>query len=160
MPHLVSRWHDEHMKNEEDLQEVLRQNLRVLLAMQRMSHAQLAERLGTDRATVTKNMNGHRKWSLQDLATLGEIFGVTAPALIDDTAKLVGAVNPARTGTDAVTGRVTEQYRSGIDARVLQFPLARTGRPGYRRNWRQREARRKAFVARSDAGHLIAAPVA
>lgn len=145
------------MTNEEDLQEVLRQNLRVLLAMQRMSHAELAARLGTDRATVTKNMNGHRKWSLQDLAALGEIFGVSAPALIDDTAKLVNAVSPARTGTDSVTASVTPKYQSGIPGNVLEFSQARRHKRGYPDGRRTRA--RRTYVTQN-AGHLIAAPVA
>jgi transcriptional regulator with XRE-family HTH domain len=152
------------MTNGEDLQEVLRQNLRVLLAIRRMSHAELAARLGTDRATVTKNMNGHRKWSLQDLATLGEIFGVNAPSLIGDVSELIQAMGPTRvaTGTDhQVSSRANARYQGANDAQIIPFPQvglaaqcyhgdsminAGEGADGQSTSW--------------NTGHLIAEPVA
>lgn len=151
------------MTNGEDLQEVLRQNLRVLLAMQRMTHADLATRLGTDRATVTKNMNGHRKWSLQDLVILADIFGVTAPGLIGDTASLVSAVNPGRTGTDGVSGPDSALY--GSTNRGTGMPLTLVPALGPRYDHEERMAAVLAMPteqwvnhtrASRGSGHLVA----
>src|SRR5688500_11747725 len=76
LPHDVRCWHDCHMKKRPDLQEVLRTNLRVLLALRKMTAGELAAHLDTDRTTVSKRMNGAREWALQDLAELSEVFDV------------------------------------------------------------------------------------
>lgn len=110
------------MPNEPDLQEVLRQNLRVLLAMRRMTHGELATLLGSDRSTIAKRMNGHREWALQDLVRLADIFGVAAQELIGNTSHLVAVIPPAATGTDPRSRTIT-QYFGGEYGTVVPFPL-------------------------------------
>lgn len=111
------------MPNELDLQAVLRQNLRVLTALRRMTQGKLATLLGSDRSTVAKRMNGQREWALQDLAKLADIFGVTAQELIGDTSQLVSVVNPAATGTDAPVRRTTPRYFGGESRSVVPLRL-------------------------------------
>lgn len=145
------------MPNESDLQEVLRQNLRVLLAMRRMTHAELATRINSDRSTIAKRMNGHRDWSLQDLAVLADVFGVTAQELIGDPATLVGAVHPARTATPISAG-VSGRCPRTNSRMVSTFALLKRPRRGYH----SRAVAIKKGVRPADRrpGHPSAAPVA
>jgi transcriptional regulator with XRE-family HTH domain len=120
------------MEKSTDLQEVLRANVRVLLALRRMTNAELAAQLETDRTTVSKRMNGSREWALQDLVSLSEVFGIPVDRLIGATADLLSSVPAQMTGTDAVTSRVTGRYPSSNGARIISFPQAARLRAGYR----------------------------
>lgn len=124
------------MEKRLDLQEVLRTNLRVLLALRKMTAGELAAHLETDRTTVSKRMNGAREWALQDLAELSAVFDVPIDALIGDTSQLLGVAPSRMTGTDhrfgsRVTARVTSEYVPGNTADVIQFPQAGEPRRGY-----------------------------
>jgi transcriptional regulator with XRE-family HTH domain len=148
------------MEKSTDLQEVLRANVRVLLALRRMTNAELAAQLETDRTTVSKRMNGSREWALQDLVDLSEVFGVPVDRLIGATADLLSSVPAQMTGTDAVTGRVTGRYPTSNGARIISFPQAARLRAGYR----ARRGGRKTLIDVTKAGwrghRLNAEPVA
>lgn len=148
------------MKTRPDLQEVLRTNLRVLLALRKMTAGELAAHLDTDRTTVSKRMNGAREWALQDLAQLSEVFDVPIDALIGETSQLLGVVPPRMTGTDGVTRSVSKTYSAGNSAHVIQFPQAARLRAGYR--VRNRGVRRHVGVTKAGwrRDPLNAAPVA
>lgn len=156
----MHKCHHGHMETRPDLQEVLRANVRVLLALQRMTKGELAARLETDRTTISKRMNGTRDWALQDLIHLSEIFGVPAERLIGDTSELLGSVPSRMTGTDAVTRSVTGRYRTSNGARIIPFPQAARLRAGYRIRKGGRERLISVTRAGSREDHLNAQPVA
>jgi transcriptional regulator with XRE-family HTH domain len=160
LAHDVRQWHDCHMEKSTDLQEVLRANLRVLLALRRMTNGELAARLGTDRTTVSKRMNGAREWALQDLVDLSDIFGIPVDRLIGETAALLSTVPSRMTGTDAVTGGVTGRYPTSNGARIISFPQAARLRAGYR----VKKGGQRRPISVTQAGwrghHLNAEPVA
>ena len=110
------------MEKTVDLQEVLRTNLRVLLALRKMTAGELAAQLDTDRTTVSKRMNGARDWALQDLAELSEVFDVPIDALIGETSHLLGIVPPRMTGTDDRLRRTTPRYFGREYGTVVPFP--------------------------------------
>lgn len=110
------------MEKKPDLQEVLRSNLRVLLALRRMKAGDLAAQLGTDRTTVSKRMNGAREWALQDLVELSDVFDVPVDALIGETSQLLGVAAPLMTGTDH-RRRTTPRYFGQKYGTVVPFPL-------------------------------------
>lgn len=132
LAHVVHECHHGHMPNEPDLQEVLRRNLRVLTAIRRMTQAELAAQIGSDRSTVAKRMNGQRDWSLQDLAKLARAFGVTAQELIGETSALVAAASPARTGTEGtVSAGVSGRCPRTNSRKIPAFALLKRTRRGY-----------------------------
>lgn len=47
-----------------------------LLGLRRRRGPELAAHLGFDSGTMSKAMNGHRRWTVQDLARMGEFFNV------------------------------------------------------------------------------------
>ena len=108
-----------------DLQEVLRTNLRVLLALRKMTAGELAAHLETDRTTVSKRMNGAREWALQDLADLSAVFDVPIDALIGETSQLLGIVPPRMTGTDGQSKKTTVWYSRRKSQTVVPFPQLR-----------------------------------
>lgn len=149
------------MPNEPDLQEVLRQNLRVLLAMRRMTHAELAAAISSDRSTIAKRMNGHRDWSLQDLARLAGVFEVPIERLIGDTALLLGTVPVRMTGTEGgVSAGVSGRCPRTNPRVVIPFPQAGRMRRGY--HSRQDIAIKRGVrpPAAENNGHPHAVPVA
>jgi transcriptional regulator with XRE-family HTH domain len=111
------------MTTRPDLQEVLRTNLRVLLALRKMTAGELAAHLDTDRTTVSKRMNGAREWALQDLVELSEVFDVPIDALIGETSQLLGVVPPRMTGTEDRLRRTTTQYFGGEFGSVVPLRL-------------------------------------
>jgi DNA-binding XRE family transcriptional regulator len=149
------------MPNDVDLQEVLRRNLRVLTAIRRMTQAELALKLGSDRSTVAKRMNGQREWALQDLAKLAGVFGVTAQELIGDTSALVASAAPTRTGTEGgVSAGVSGRCPRTNPRVVIPFPQAGRMRRGYHS---RRDIAIKRGVrppAAENNGHPYATPVA
>jgi hypothetical protein len=150
------------MPNDVDLQEVLRRNLRVLIAIRRMTQGELAALLGSDRSTVAKRMNGQREWALQDLAKLAAIFGVTAQALIGDTSALVAATSPIRTGTEGgVSAGVSGRCPRTNPRVVVPFPQVQRRRRGYHSK-RIAAAIKRGVRPESapNTGHPYAAPVA
>ena len=48
--------------------------VRILMALHGMEQRHLANALGVDRATMSRALNGQRKWTLEDLHTLSETF--------------------------------------------------------------------------------------
>jgi hypothetical protein len=144
---------------ETGLQGVVSRNVRVLMAVRGIeTQKELAAKVGWIETKLTKSFRGDRKWSLEDLPVLADALGVTPGELLGEVGGLIGALSPARTGTDVVSDRVTWKYRSGNDARVIQFPQVRVQPRGYRSR-KGRVTARYATVLR-DPGHSIAEPVA
>lgn len=150
------------MEKSTDLQEVLRANVRVLLALRRMTNAELAARLDTDRTTVSKRMNGAREWALQDLVGLSEVFEIPVERLIGDTAALLSTVPVRMTGTETrVSTGVSGRCPRTNPRVVVPFSQVRRRRRGYH------SKRIIAAIKRGvrpetapNTGHPYAAPVA
>lgn len=71
-------------------------NVKVLMAVHGIStQTELAQRLSWDRTLMANRFSGKRAWKIEDLAELGQLFGVEPGALLGDTANLIGAVGPA-----------------------------------------------------------------
>lgn len=113
------------------LQEVVSRNVRVLMAVHDMTQQKaLAARLGWDAPKLARALNGQRRWALEDLPALADVFGVTPAALLSDTAELVGASHPARV-SPAVSQGVSARCQIDNGATVIPFPQHRTSRPRY-----------------------------
>ena len=124
------------------LQSVVTTNVKVLMAVQRIeAQKDLAARLGWGESKLTKSLRGDRKWSLEDLPELAEVFGVQPSDLIGDVTQLVNVAHPRRTGTDGVTARVTSEYVPGNTADVIPFPQVMKPRRGYYSKFTARHTR-------------------
>jgi len=83
-------------------------NVKVLMAIHGIrTQTELATRLGLDRTLMANRFSGKRPWRIEDLAELGELFGVDPGALLGDTGNLIGAAGPTQT---AVNGPITRRY--------------------------------------------------
>lgn len=106
------------------LQEVVSRNVRVLMAVHDITHQKdLAAQLNWGADKLTRTLNGTRRWSLDDLADLARVFGVTPASLLSDTTELVGAVHP--TATSRVSRVVSGRYHANNGATVIPFPQSR-----------------------------------
>lgn len=143
------------------LQSVVTTNIKVLMAVTRIeAQKDLAAKLGWGESKLTKSLRGDRKWSLEDLPELAAVFGVSPADLIGEVTHLVNVAGPAKTGTDAITGRVTGRYRTSNGARIIPFPQAARLRAGYRvtkGGWKRQNGVTRAG---SRGDHLNAQPVA
>jgi transcriptional regulator with XRE-family HTH domain len=80
---------------QDDLQNVVTRNVRVLMAVQGIRQQQdLAARMGWRAPQLNKALNGTRRWTLEDLPVLSKAFNVPLVSLLGDTAELVGAASP------------------------------------------------------------------
>jgi len=117
------------MADSRGLQHQVSTNVKVLMAIHGIrTQTELATRLGLDRTLMANRFSGKRPWRIEDLAELGELFGVDPGALLGDTGNLIGAAGPTQT---AVNGSVTRRYFSGkpypvtASAQVIDFVTAR-----------------------------------
>lgn len=95
--------HDCGMSEADDLQETIRRNVRVLMAIRGIDTVRaLATLLGDNENHLSNRLTGRRKWQLDDIANLAHVFGVEPGLILGDTATLAGAIAP--TGTGSVTG--------------------------------------------------------
>ena len=119
------------MDSDRGLQEVVSRNVRVLMAVHGITHQKdLAAQLQWGSDKLTRTLNGSRRWALEDLPAIAEIFGVRPAALLSDTAELVGAAQPARV-SDASSQGVSARYQPTNAGTVIPFPLGRVARPRY-----------------------------
>lgn len=145
------------------LQDVVTTNVKVLMAVKRIeAQKDLAAQLGWVESKLTKSLRGTRKWSLDDLPELADVFGVQPSDLIGDVTKLVTAAHPHRTGTDGTVSTAVNGCYPRINPRVvIPFPQAGAARRGYRSNQRNNGLTREEVLAASTGtGHSLAAPVA
>lgn len=66
-----------------------------MAARDMVEQRQLAEALGWPSAKMTKTLKGDRKWSVEDLYEVAQVFGITAGVLLGSTTDVVGAAGPA-----------------------------------------------------------------
>lgn len=86
------------MTDSRGLQHQVSTNVKVLMAIHGIgTQTELATRLGWDRTLMANRFSGKRAWKIEDLAELGELFGVGPGALLGDTANLIGAMGPTQT---------------------------------------------------------------
>lgn len=88
------------------LQERMAENVRVLLAVTGIrSQAELARRAGWEAAKVTRLLKGTQEWTLSDIVTVGEIFGLNDPFLIGKPlAEVVGVTHPTAASSEVKAG--------------------------------------------------------
>lgn len=111
------------------LQERMAENVRVLLAVTGVrSQAELARRAGWEAAKVTRLLKGTQEWTLTDIVTIGEIFGLRDPFLIGKPlADVVGAVQPAAASGITAGGKQTlPVFSGGTAATIIPFPRRRS----------------------------------
>lgn len=119
------------MDTDRGLQDVVSRNIRVLMAVHDIhSQLDLAARMGWDAPKLNKSLNGTRRWALEDLPAIADVFGIRPAALLSDTAELVGASHPARV-SDTVSQGVSARYQTTNGATVIPFPQDRATRPRY-----------------------------
>jgi len=103
------------------LQDVVTTNVKVLMAVRRIeAQKDLAAKLGWVESKLTKSLRGTRRWSLEDLPELANVFGVQPADLIGDVNNLVSVAYP--TGTDP-RSRTTPRYFGREYGTVVPFPL-------------------------------------
>jgi hypothetical protein len=105
------------------LQSVVTTNVKVLMAVKRIeAQKDLAAELGWVESKLTKSLRGTRRWSLDDLPELADVFGVQPADLLGDVNHLVNVAAPAMTGTDP-RSRTTTQYFGEEFASVVPLRL-------------------------------------
>lgn len=103
-----------------EAQRNITRNVRILMATRDMTtQRDLVNALGWPQAKVTKTLNGDRRWSVEDLYEVAQVFGIPAGTLLGGTADVVGAVGPTQT---AVNGSVTRRYFS-----AKPYPVTASG---------------------------------
>ena len=91
------------MSEADNLQDTIRRNVRVLMAIRGISTVrEFATLLGDNENHLGNRLTGRRKWQIDDLAKLAHVFDVAPGLLLGNTAELAGALAP--TGTGSVTG--------------------------------------------------------
>ena len=89
-----------------DLQERIRTNVRVLMAVRGVHSQQaLGELLGLGKAEISKRMSGRTKWRIEDLETLAGIFGVRPGDLLGTVTEVVYAASKISTGASTEVPR-------------------------------------------------------
>jgi len=68
---------------------------------------QLAEALNWPTPKMTKTLGGGRRWSVEDLYEVAQVFGIEPGRLLGGPADVVGAAGPtaASVGTDPINRR-------------------------------------------------------
>lgn len=106
------------MPLEQNVSEVVR----ILLARHHQSQRDVARALGRKEPAVSLKLNGHRPWTLQEVAQLAAHFGVPARVFLTDPAELL---SPDLAGSIG-TGRKRRLGRQRIGGSILALPLPRT----------------------------------
>ena len=98
-----------------EAQRNITRNVRILMAARDMyEQRQLADALGWPSAKMTKTLKGDRRWSVEDLYEVAQVFGITAGVLLGSTTDVVGAAGP----TKVVNGSGTHEYFNSKPSRV------------------------------------------
>ena len=115
-----------------EAQRNITRNVRILMAARDMyEQRQLADALGWPSAKMTKTLKGDRRWSVEDLYEVAQVFGITAGVLLGSTTDVVGAAGPtvAVPANGSVTSRYSRPEQRDVvrEAQVIPFPLRRKG---------------------------------
>ena len=65
-------------------QQGITQIVTVLMADRRMTRRGLAEQIGMHEVTVGQTLNGKRRWSIEDLEAMAEVFDVPVSRFFED----------------------------------------------------------------------------
>lgn len=105
--------------------------VRTLLAYRGRQQADLAEYLGMDTGSVSRALNGKRKWTLDDLVSMADFFDVSAALFFEDPHTLIRAANTPHGPEDpdggGVTGNITQREfatnfgENSLDRTLLQM---------------------------------------
>lgn len=99
------------MSEADDLQQTIRRNVRVLMAIRGISTTRaLATLLGDNENHLSNRLNGRRKWQLDDIAKLANIFHIAPGLILGDTAELAGAIAPTGTANSGITTNLNRRY--------------------------------------------------
>ena len=77
------------IKKTASLEDTLVTNIRVALAMKKMSQNALAKQMGITGGALSQKMRGTVTWTLQDLEKAGQLLGVEPAVLLDPHGLLV-----------------------------------------------------------------------
>lgn len=72
-----------------ELTENVSRVIKILLARDGLSQTDLAEILGYNASTITRGLNGERKWSADDIQHLAEAFEVSPGVFFEEPGTLV-----------------------------------------------------------------------
>lgn len=109
------------MSEADNLQQTIRRNVRVLMAIRGISTTRaLATLLGDNENHLSNRLNGRRKWQLDDIAKLANVFHVEAGLILGDTATLAGAIAPTGTGSNPVPSSATSGYSRRNEASIAE----------------------------------------
>lgn len=114
-----------------EAQRNITRNVRILMAARDMyEQRQLADALGWPSAKMTKTLKGDRRWSVEDLYEVAQVFGIAAGVLLGSTTDVVGAAGPtAAVGNGSgIHGYFTQNSRSVTElAQVIDLDSRRKG---------------------------------
>lgn len=112
------------MPSADDLQNNLRRNVKVLMALRGIdTKRELARRLETNENHLSSQINGRRKWTLDDVAKLATVFGISPGLLIEDTEGLL-ALKQALDGSSTESSRyLTVPHPRSVDVLSLVTAL-------------------------------------
>lgn len=70
----------------QEMQKIIRNNIRMLLARFPQSQSDFAEALGLAQGSVSRKLNGKAEWTSADIANVAEYFSLPFSALVSPTA--------------------------------------------------------------------------
>lgn len=111
---------------DQSLSDLVAENIRALLARTRIHQQELADALGMTQGAVSKKVNGARPFTIDEMQTAAELFGVPVASLLEPPQIVPFAAPPARGTQHSRRGRkpvITHQSRPRC------HPAARTQRP-------------------------------
>lgn len=116
------------------LQERVTRNVRILMALRGISDQKtLAARLGWGADKVSTSFSGRRRWSLDDLQELADVFGLQPGDVVAEPTQLVNITSPTGTEGATVTRAVTPEYARSNASQVIELAQFRARLSGYRR---------------------------
>lgn len=137
------------------LQERVTRNVRILMALRGISDQKtLAARLGWGADKVSTSFSGRRRWSLDDLQELADVFGIQPSDVVAEPTQLVNITSPTGTDTATVTQTFTGRYDRSNTSTVVELSQFRARLSGYRRTRRGPAGR--ATRARASRGNPVA----
>lgn len=74
--------------------------VRTLLAFKGQQQADLAGHLEMDSGSMSRALNGKRRWTLDDLVAMGDFFGVSPALFFEDPQTLIRAGKVSSTQSD------------------------------------------------------------
>lgn len=79
--------------------------VRTLLAHRGQQQADLATHLGMDSGTMSRALNGKRRWTIEDLVAVAEFFSISPALFFEDSESLISAT---RTRRDPQEGEISK----------------------------------------------------